>query len=565
MALSFILALALLPVSFATAQQAPRAEKEAPKPSYPLLEQTFKAGLTPDQQRGLGEHATLDQLAKALTPRQKEDIRRRLDDARAQAATPEALKEIAHGYLLLDEHGPQAGKNVVAIGAKLRELEPKKPDGYAIEAEGYYRLGDYPAAAVQARQAWELSGRADQNALSILKASEGRSAAVPAAAATASAPDGVTVAGADFTIPEKNDISPKAMAFVRQAVAARREGDMARTWTSIQAAMNADPASTAVQTLYSFAKEDRAKYTETLDSLRRSKEALAAGRGKEAVDWAQKAADRSGDPGVRGILELTKRRSAKLAQAPAKSEAPAGGTPLWPIGAGLGLAAAGYGLYRSKQTYASVDGLDPSPPVAPDQEHRNYLKTAAVAGTAFIALAAWEFGPGALSAARTLFAALGSSPAVQLAAAGAGASGGAIAADQALVANGALVAGAATTIVGAGAISVDHVNYSKSPAQSGSPDDKNEPWRSVKPSRPLNKMGHAQKHLPDFQKLDPALQAEDVARILEYARLTGESAPTANGGRLITAMVEIGGRGVVIKVVETAAGLIKTGFPEVPR
>lgn len=468
---ALLLAAALLLSFSAFAQDQPspdpsarNAGKPAAKSAYPLLDRTFSAGLTPDQRRALGDHATLEQTAAALAPEQKADIRKRLEAARAGAVTPDALKELAHGYLLLDEHGPQSGQNVIVIGARLRELEPKKSDGYAIAAEGLYRQGDYPAAVEQARQAVALSGGSDKTALSILKMSEGRSSSVRTSAATA-ASDGVIDPRTGFTIPEKNDISPQAMSFVRQAVSARQKGDMETTWSSVQAAMNVDPASTQVQKLYAFAKEDRAKYADTMEYLRRSKEALAAGRGDEAVSWAQKAADRSGDAVVRGILELRKQQNAKLTQAPAKSEAPRSGVPLWPIGAGLGLTAAAYGIYRSKQTWSSEDGLGPSPELTPEQTRSKNLKTAAIAGTALIGIAAWEFGLGALAATRTLFAVAGpAAPTAQMAAVGGGVSG-TVLLTPSIVAGGAKALGTTTVLVGGAVVASERYNL----AQGGSP------------------------------------------------------------------------------------------------
>lgn len=43
-------------------------------------------------------------------------------------------------------------------------------------------------------------------------------------------------------------------------------------------------------------------------------------------------------------------------------------------------------------------------------------------------------------------------------------------------------------------------------------------WKLLKVGRPLKKMGHAAKHLKEFQKIDPSLSAGDVAKILKYVR-----------------------------------------------
>jgi len=86
-------------------------------------------------------------------------------------------------------------------------------------------------------------------------------------------------------------------------------------------------------------------------------------------------------------------------------------------------------------------------------------------------------------------------------------------------------------------------------------------WKLLKVARPLKKMGHAAKHLKEFQRLDPSLSADDVAKILEHVRQVGKSSPTLHGGKLYEAAVDIGGRSVNVRVVESAGGNIKTGFP----
>jgi hypothetical protein len=79
-------------------------------------------------------------------------------------------------------------------------------------------------------------------------------------------------------------------------------------------------------------------------------------------------------------------------------------------------------------------------------------------------------------------------------------------------------------------------------------------------------MGHAQKHMPDFQELEPTLTAEDIARLLEYVRQqameTGSHQPTPHGGTLYTHRVSLGGKPIRVHVVTSVTGIIKTGFPE---
>lgn len=365
-------------------QQRPANDKPSSASTHRLIERAFKGALTPDQLRTLGPRATSEQLRDSMTPEQKTAARAQLAKAEANATSPEDLKELARGYLILDENTPNQGEGAVRIAASLQAMEPDNSDGFSLGASGYHQMGDYPAAVQWAQDALKLNPN-DERAKAVLMLSKGRTkrgaSPAPGATGTAVGPDGMTAAGADFTIPERNDISPQAMTFVQKAIAARREGDMARTWSNMQAAMNADPTSSGVHKLYTFAKEDRAKHTETMDYLRRSREAMDAGHGEEAVAWAQKAVDRSGDSTVRQILELAKQENAKLAQVPAKHEAPKNGMPLLPIAAALGFGAMGYGVARSKTTWAEQESEAPEYEDSNSsriQKNRYHLKVAAL-------------------------------------------------------------------------------------------------------------------------------------------------------------------------------------------
>jgi hypothetical protein len=91
-----------------------------------------------------------------------------------------------------------------------------------------------------------------------------------------------------------------------------------------------------------------------------------------------------------------------------------------------------------------------------------------------------------------------------------------------------------------------------------------EAWRSTKPSRPLSKMGHAREHLPDFKKIDPDINENEVAQILEHVRKTSSPRPGPHGDQIFENVVEIGGKQILVRVVESAGGIIKTGYPVVP-
>jgi hypothetical protein len=76
-------------------------------------------------------------------------------------------------------------------------------------------------------------------------------------------------------------------------------------------------------------------------------------------------------------------------------------------------------------------------------------------------------------------------------------------------------------------------------------------------------MGHAQRHLVDFRRLDPDLSEDDVAKILEHVRQTGTrlTKPGPHGESVYEGIVEIGDRQTRVRVVESSGGIIKTGFP----
>lgn len=327
---SLLLALAILPASLGLAQddkqpstQPPASNRPSSEPSDRLIKQAFAGALPPDRLAALGPRATAEQLRGAMTPDQRAAARTRLAEAEAGATMPEELKELARGYLLLDQDETDQGKNLFRVAARLQEAEPDNSEGYSLAATGHHQMGDYPAAAQWAGHALKLNPN-DERAQAILMLSIGRAkrglGGVPKVEEAATPPGGMTAAGADFTVAENSDMSPVALSYARQAVTARHKGDMAGTWSNIQAAMNADPTSTKVQQLYAVAKEDQARYAETKDFLRLSREALDAGRGADAVAWARKAADRSGDPRFRQIVELTRQTSDKRAKEAAKND-----------------------------------------------------------------------------------------------------------------------------------------------------------------------------------------------------------------------------------------------------
>lgn len=156
------------------------AEQPLPKavqnhPESPLVRDIFESQFEPAQRAALGKKQELKKLVSAMTPEQRAGARSRLAEAEALAETADALKEIAQGYLLLDEAQPDAGLNALRVAARLQVIEPGKSDGFTLSSRGYYQMGDYPAAAKAAQEALKRNPN-DAIAQTVLSLSEGRTA-----------------------------------------------------------------------------------------------------------------------------------------------------------------------------------------------------------------------------------------------------------------------------------------------------------------------------------------------------------------------------------------------------
>jgi len=88
-----------------------------------------------------------------------------------------------------------------------------------------------------------------------------------------------------------------------------------------------------------------------------------------------------------------------------------------------------------------------------------------------------------------------------------------------------------------------------------------EDWKLVSADRSLAKMGHAAKHLKDFQEIDPSLTDDAVAKILTFVKERFPGTLGAFGATEHVGMVRIADRRVTVKVVVSPSGVIKTGFP----
>lgn len=148
-------------------------EKRTDKPSSPILDQVFGAGLNQDQLKTLGGHPTLEQQAAAMTPEQKIKVRQGLQEEEAKAKTPEDLKQIARGYLILDEHQIDAGQNAVRVAVQLQKLNPENSSGFTLAAGGYYQMNNFQAAAQAAEEALRRDPK-DPNAITVYALSRDR-------------------------------------------------------------------------------------------------------------------------------------------------------------------------------------------------------------------------------------------------------------------------------------------------------------------------------------------------------------------------------------------------------
>jgi tetratricopeptide (TPR) repeat protein len=408
-----------------------------------------------------------------MSPEQRQGARAGLAAIEGKAASAEALAAVAHGYLLLDEGGSEAGQSAIRVAGKLQELAPEKSEGYTLTASGYHQSGDYPAATEWARKALKLDPQ-DDAAIAVFMLSAGRVARGKVDLDGRSAPP---PSASEWLVPEET-ASPQAREFMRKAIKAREAGDFEATMRMAQAAMRSDPSSQGVQEFYLRVAEDHARHTDAIAYIGLAKKAMDAGNRSEALDWARKAVRRSGDPKGKEYLASFEQQVAALppqrneVQVPDKKEPGKRGFPIWPIGTALGVTAIGYGVFRAKHKKTSEEGLEPSPEVPPGQARQNYFRSALIVGGLLLAVAAWEFGPAAWTAVRTLLAAagpIGAEMAPQFV--GAGAAGGASAGVIPLGEAGVGVAKAGLATAGAHvslrAVS-EGINYAKSDGQNES-------------------------------------------------------------------------------------------------
>jgi tetratricopeptide (TPR) repeat protein len=400
MRLSLILALSLLSAlpsraDETTALSQGQAVKELPQPA-PQLVHLERALMQKQEARDKSE----------LPPEKYQEF---VANFRAELAavmgrippTPESKG--LHAQILARLGEQERGQALASLEQAITE-DPENPALLVAKGSILHEQKDYPAAAALAQQAWEASGRTDKRAWALLKMSEGRTAGGQTGEPAPRLRPAADFARLEWSIPENHDINPRAMGFVQQAIAARGKGEMAATMSGAQAAMNADPTSVAVQKFYGLVRDDQAKQADTLAYIRQAAESMHAGRGPEAIAWAQKAYDRSPGDDTYGILEDVRRRGAAMdaKRAPEPAKAPKGGNPALPLALFAGGSLAAYGLFqvaKSKGARASEDGLDPAPYVSPEQARRNYVNSAVYIGTPIVIFGLVYGGPIAWRAA----------------------------------------------------------------------------------------------------------------------------------------------------------------------
>lgn len=309
-------------------------------------------------------------------------------DAVMGRITPTPANKGLHAQILARLGEQERGQAVANLDQALVG-DPENPALLVAKGSILHEQKNYPAAAALAQQAWEASGRTDKRAWALLKMSEGRTAGGRTGEPALRLQPAADFARLEWSIPENNDINPRAMGFIQQAIAARRKGDMATTRSNAQAAMNADPTSAAVQKLYGLIQADQSKHADTLAYIGQAVESMRAGHGPESIAWAQKAYDRSPSDDTYGILQDVRRRSAELdakhAKEPAKT--PKGSSPVLPLAILAGGSLAAYGLFqvaKSKNVRTADDGLDPAPYVSPEQARRNYVNSAVLVGVPIV-------------------------------------------------------------------------------------------------------------------------------------------------------------------------------------
>jgi len=124
-----------------------------------LLPEVFNSSLSLEQREALGPNASLEQMARAMNDEQRQAASARLGQAELTAKTPVQLKEIARGYLILNEKAPNAGQDAVRIANQLIEDNRADPEPHTLAARGYFQQGNFEKSFQKAEDALRRNPR----------------------------------------------------------------------------------------------------------------------------------------------------------------------------------------------------------------------------------------------------------------------------------------------------------------------------------------------------------------------------------------------------------------------
>lgn len=413
------------------AQPAPQATDSS------LLEKVFTESLKPEQIIPLGKKPTPEQLAAAMTPEQKDGARRKLKEVEEHTSDTGELDQIARGYALLN-----ASADVFRVAMRRQGLLPQDSHDLSVAASAAYSQGHTEQALRLVAEALARNPE-DQQArdLALLMTPKTIGANLKLqdpfkGAAAENGADTTPVAGGKGAT--QRSPSPAAGAAMRQAIQARRAGDMTQTLKSALDAMRADPTNPTVQEFYGFVIKDRTKQMrrlqQTMSYLDQAVDAENAGHGNVALAFAEKAlASGPSSPVLDKFLaDLRARAAQKPAAAPAQKTSPSSAgklPPVVPIGTGGLLLALGTLLWRSGgQEKAEAWWAD--------------TKRTAAMGMIGIGVAGMIYGGGAMIGAFT--------PTPALALASGGTAGAAVVVDGAAIGQGTAITAASAKLASTG-------------------------------------------------------------------------------------------------------------------
>lgn len=407
---TLLLAFALLSASPGTAQDGSRP----PEPQPALTAETEATKAAPELAR-LDQVLTLAQEAKQqgrLAPERYEEFlkqfRGSLDTART-VTPPSPAASALYARILARLGEPQ---EAMAALTPALEQDPENPNLRVALGHVRYEEKDYPGALKEAEAVLKRDPT-NKEALALKYFSQGRTSGAAGTASIAPS-QALPASGLEEASILHNPriVEAGRRALARQSAISLTDKAMGRLKIDdprealrfLALAEAIDPGFADVPMQQGLAYRDLKQHAPAVERFTQA-EAL----------WRAKATPRSVElAGLAGKLRESEtaelNQSMKVVESPVSppknSSSP---LPLLPAGLLAAGALTAFSLYRSKQTAVSEDGLNPEPHVPADNAHRNWVTSTKVAGAAFIALVAWEFGPAAFAAGRAFLSTLGPS------------------------------------------------------------------------------------------------------------------------------------------------------------